>query len=216
MSNEAWDCLYLYFNQLEKVYASIVALQTDQQPTPLSEDEDNHCQEDASKMTSLAFLPLHEELISSIAFCHQNISAYLSENEWEYLQCALIFHCDETVLTQTLERKANIKTKKLQFKAKWPTLQKQLLECRDGGERFFSKLDELLTLSSEFPVAIETYYFCLKQGFKGQYLYQPERLEHYLKRCSKVMISNMTEQKSQATLRNKDHSKSEPKIGGMR
>ncbi|MFT6990066.1 MAG: hypothetical protein ACJASL_002044 [Paraglaciecola sp.] len=215
MSNAAWDCLYQYFNQVESVYANITALQTEQQTLALGENEDNHSSDEAADIPPLDFLPLNEALKSSITLCQQNMLTILTEKEWQYVQCALIFHCDETVLTQTLECRANVKTKSLKFKAKWPTLQKQLLECRNGGERFFIKLDELLTPSSELTVAIETYYFCLKQGFKGRYLQQPDILESYMQRCSKVMTSNIAEAKSQAILATQAHPKNEPKIGRL-
>jgi hypothetical protein len=216
MSNAAWDCLYLYFNQVESIYAQIIALQTEQQALPLVVNEDNNASEENVEAPPLDFLPLHEELKSSIALCQESMNSHVTEKEWGNLVCALIFHCDETVLTQTLECRANINAKGLKVKAMWPTLQKQLLECRNGGERFFIKLDELLMQPCDFPVAIETYYFCLKQGFKGRYLHQPEKLQSYLEKCSDVITQNLVRAKSQGILQTKRNPKSEPQISAIR
>jgi hypothetical protein len=215
MSNLAWDCLYLYFTQVESIYAKMIALQTEPSPSILLSSEDD------PEQMAVNFLTLHDELLANIALCEKSMQQHITEDEWQHILSPLVFHSDEIVLTGVLEPLKphpqdcpDTCIVSLQTKTQWPKLQKELLKCRNGGERFFTDLEQLLSQPSASAMAIQVYYFCLKQGFKGRYLNQPEALQVYLQRCTKAIKQNLTNPKQGSGSGTKQRQKSEPQIGG--
>ena len=183
MNTSAWDFLYLYFAAQELAYAKITALCESLQAIAI-DDED--IPPEGATITGVAkLLPIHQEMIENIQQCQQKLTALMTEKELTYLISALIFHCDERVLTTKIIYKLLLKNRFV-----WPCLQQQLVQCRNGGERFFNHLDELLLHPLAYPLALEVYYFCLKQGFRGCYFCDPEKIKRYLAHCARAIKQN--------------------------
>ena len=185
MNSEVWDYLYLYFMALEESYSKISSLYAN--PASTSSNEGAQALENSSAMKNTDLFPIYQEIEKNILECQQNIKSMVSEKELKYLICALIFHCDETVLTKKIADHS-IPVKNFE----WPSLQRKMINCRDGGERFFNYLDKLLQHSRDYKMAIEVYFFCLKRGFLGCYFNHPEQIQNYLNRCSEVIKRNAT------------------------
>jgi type IV/VI secretion system ImpK/VasF family protein len=52
---------------------------------------------------------------------------------------------------------------------RWEPMQGELYELRNGGEVFFQKLDYLLRQPDTHTLVLQAYYFCLLDGFCGQF-----------------------------------------------
>ncbi|MES2824661.1 MAG: DotU family type IV/VI secretion system protein [Pseudomonadota bacterium] len=176
MKSEAWDYLYLYFSALDEIFLQFVGPYENAQSKPIAGASKGH---DSSTGETLDLLPICEKIEENIKQCHSYIKPLITKKELKYLISALIFHCDETVVTKKLDRHC-IPKKSYQ----WPSIQKKIAHCQNGGERFFRYLDEMLLHSRNYSLAIEVYFFCLSQGFVGCYFDDPEKIKAYLKRCT--------------------------------
>ncbi|WP_133470991.1 DotU family type IV/VI secretion system protein [Paraglaciecola marina] len=206
MNHKAWDDLYLCLIQQQEVFEKI-ELET------LNLD---NLTEQAND-----FSPFITELETIFSACQTAISQHLDEAELTYVVEALIFQCDETILTQKLVTKTcesqHAETlNHLPFLpcSKWVTLQKHLLDCRTGGERFFENLEQILATENKYPFALEVYYFCLKQGFVGRYNQQSEPITEYMRHCTKA-ISQSTEVLKHPHIHLKQHERNEPLLRGQ-
>lgn len=183
MNNSAWDFLYLYFSAQELAYAKISALCESLQTIDI--DDEDILPEGATITGAAELSPIYQEMIKNIQQCQQKLASLIAEKEIAYLINALIFHCDERVLTTKIVNKLLLKNK-----FAWPCLQQKLVQCRNGGEFFFTHLDELLLHPDAYPLALEVYYFCLKQGFRGCYFRDPEKIKRYLAHCTRAIKQN--------------------------
>lgn len=55
----------------------------------------------------------------------------------------------------------------------WESLQSEFYGLDNGGERFYSVLDELMVRGEIHPIVLEIFYYCLNDGFEGQYAGEP-------------------------------------------
>jgi hypothetical protein len=183
MNTSAWDFLYLHFSAQELAYAKITAVCESLQAIDI---DNEYLPPEGATITGVAkLLPIYQEMIENIQQCQHNLTALMTEKELTYLISALIFHCDERVLTTKIIYKLLLKNRFV-----WPCLQQQLVQCRNGGERFFNHLDELILQPLAYPLALEVYYFCLKQGFRGCYFRDPEKIKRYLAHCTRAIKQN--------------------------
>ena len=67
---------------------------------------------------------------------------------------------------------------------RWEPLQSELYDVDNGGELFFSSVETLLGKDDTHPLVFELYYFCLLDGFVGQYDSQPGKLAEYRRRIA--------------------------------
>jgi len=115
----------------------------------------------------------------------------LTEMERFHVLIPLTLYTDELARTATQNRVDA-----------WPPLQRELLECDDGGVRFYKHLDGLLAKEETLPLIFEVFYLCLNGGFVGQYRNNPGKLEEYkqvlLERIPVVQPVEWTRQEEQA------------------
>lgn len=178
MSNKAWDCLYLYFSTQEQHYSKIRSLLALNQLADTTEA--NSPDQEQMKNKHKEMLSLYRDALDNIQQCRKNLALILSEKEIKFVIQALIFHVDENVLTIKMANKL------------WPGMQQELLQCRNGGEKFFINLNYLLKDSENHRMALEVYYFCLKQGFVGCYFNDPEKIKQYCVQCTRAIKRNAT------------------------
>lgn len=195
MSNKAWDCLYWYFSAQEQHYQTIksqiaVDQLADINAADINEAEiestSNHNKEPENSEHSDIF-SIYQTTLTNIQQCSKNLTEILPEQEVKLIMQALIFHVDETVLTINMASRLWQKKRFL-----WPGIQNELLLCRNGGEKFFINLNYLLKHSEDNRMALEVYYFCLKQGFKGCYFNDPEKIKRYCGQCTRAIKRNAT------------------------
>jgi type IV/VI secretion system ImpK/VasF family protein len=107
-----------------------------------------------------------------IARIHELRSALSVEPGFEQAVFALVLYFDERIMDQLPPYLA----------PSWPLLQDDLFRIKTGGSYFFDQID--LQLKGEPPpdLVLEVYYFCLANGFKGQYADDLAALEAYKQR----------------------------------
>lgn len=66
----------------------------------------------------------------------------------------------------------------------WTPLQIEFFDVDDGGELFFSTLDQVLRAEETLPLILEVYLYCLKDGFLGCYAGDLRKIEEYRERLS--------------------------------
>ncbi len=77
--------------------------------------------------------------------------------------------------------------------SRWEPLQGELFDEENGGETFFSILDDKLRQTETHPVVLEVFYFCLSDGFTGMFLGDPKKLEEYRVRLAERIPLKPTE-----------------------
>ena len=232
MNNQAWDHLYLYFSEIENIYDRLTSPELSDQVSLIINELNNTEDNGDLHQTELAYssielppecLEAHADLLDNIENCKEKLRPLIKEKELDYVTSALIFHCDETILTKTLNRlfaeidcscSKQAHAPMFMFKSKWPTLQMSMLQCRDGGERFFNSLDEISLAPTDYILAVEVYYFCLKQGFVGRYLDSQHTIDKYKAKLADVIAANQSKYIPPMTLDLGSTDKTEPTIGG--
>lgn len=95
-----------------------------------------------------------------------------SERDAYFVLFPLTAHCDELVKTLILDMS----------QLQWPPLQQELYQIADAGDLFFETLDNLLGRPETLPLVYEVYYFCLRDGFRGRHIGNPDKIEDYCRR----------------------------------
>ncbi len=108
-----------------------------------------------------------EKLKNTFAEC-------LNEREVYLTLFPLVLYFDEKVFLEF-----NVKNQ-----SDWPPLQKELYNTYNGGELFYSTLDDILQKSETISSIYELFYLCLKMGFKGKYGGQQNKVEEYMQRLA--------------------------------
>ncbi|MFO0587799.1 MAG: DotU family type IV/VI secretion system protein [Polyangiaceae bacterium] len=63
---------------------------------------------------------------------------------------------------------------------RWEPMQGELFEIKDGGIRFYTELERWQSRDYADPLIFEAYYFCLKDGYQGQYQRGSKRIADIL------------------------------------
>jgi type IV/VI secretion system ImpK/VasF family protein len=111
---------------------------------------------------------LRENVRRILAELRGKLSEVLSDHEVYYVLFPLVVYVDELVATAT--RGAVMR---------WERLQSELYEIENGGELFYQILDERLKQEETHPLVLESFYFCLLDGFTGMYLAGSRKIEEY-------------------------------------
>jgi type IV/VI secretion system ImpK/VasF family protein len=111
---------------------------------------------------------LRENVRRILAELRGKLSDVLSDHEVYYVLFPIVVYTDELVATAT--RGAVMR---------WERLQSELYEVENGGELFYQILDERLKQEETHPLVLESFYFCLLDGFTGMYLAGSRKIEEY-------------------------------------
>ncbi len=112
---------------------------------------------------------LHDDVHARVETLRAQLAA---EPGGEQAMLALVLYFDEYIMGQLPEFLAT----------SWPLLQTRLTRRNTGGSDFFWLIDRLLEAEGQPGFVLETYYFCLASGFRGQYAADPAALEGYRQR----------------------------------
>lgn len=99
-------------------------------------------------------------------------SVLAAEPGGEQAMLALVLYFDEHIMALLPEFLAT----------SWPLLQTRLTGRKTGGSDFFRLIDRLLESGPQPALVLEIYYFCLSNGFQGQYADDLAALEGYKQR----------------------------------
>jgi type IV/VI secretion system ImpK/VasF family protein len=92
------------------------------------------------------------------------LARYLGEQQAAHALVPLVIACDE---------RERLALGPLTKRWSLPSLQLELLEIEDGGDRFYEALDGHLEGSGTHVMVFELYLLCLKQGFEGRFAGRP-------------------------------------------
>jgi type IV/VI secretion system ImpK/VasF family protein len=111
---------------------------------------------------------LHDDVHARVEILRTQLAA---EPGGEQAMLALVLYFDERIMTWLPDWIAT----------SWPLLQTRLTGRNTGGVDFFRLIDRLLESESP-PLVLEVYYFCLANGFRGQFTTDLAALEGYRQR----------------------------------
>lgn len=112
---------------------------------------------------------LHDDVHARIDALRAQLAA---EPGGEQAMLALVLYFDEYIMGKLPEFLA----------PSWPLLQTRLTGRNTGGADFFRLIDRLLEADAQPGFVLEAYYFCLANGFRGQYATDLAALEGYKQR----------------------------------
>lgn len=111
---------------------------------------------------------LRAKLRKRFAWLKGELAEALSEHEVYYALFPLVVYCDELVASITRGQSL-----------RWEPLQSELYEVDNGGELFYTILDDRLRKDETHPIIFQVFYFCLTDGFLGMYQGDRRKLEEY-------------------------------------
>ncbi len=111
---------------------------------------------------------LRARLRKRFGWLKSKLGEALSEHEVYYALFPIVVYTDELVATVMPGQTS-----------RWESLQGELYDIDNGGELFYSILDERLRKEETPPVVFEVFYFCLSDGFLGMYAADRPKLEDY-------------------------------------
>lgn len=112
---------------------------------------------------------LHDDVHARVETLRAQLAA---EPGGEQAMLALVLYFDEYIMARLPEFLAT----------SWPLLQTRLTGRNTGGSDFFRLVDRLLDADPQPGFVLEAYYFCLVNGFRGQYTDNLAALEDYKQR----------------------------------
>lgn len=116
---------------------------------------------------------LRAELRKRLFWLKAKLSETLTEREVHFVLFPVVIFTDELVQS-AIEGATNL----------WKPFQMELYDIDSGGESFYSALEELLRKEETLPLIFEVFYFCLSDGFRGQYVNDPAKIEEYKSRLA--------------------------------
>ena len=167
----AWEHLAPYFTQLQATGPDA----TDADNTGMSDTPASKSVLDAST--------LHNTLHLKFIQCNQLLEQHLThKDQYSFCARAIIFHTDEYVLKRILANENSTTKKTL-----WPLLQKRIFNTSQGGELFYSILTHILASPDRYSFAVQVFYYCLQQGFKGRLWDLETERDNYIKKCESAI-----------------------------
>lgn len=94
------------------------------------------------------------------------LALVLTEHELHYVLLPLVIYIDELV-TSTTRGEAS----------RWEPLQSELYDVANGGELFYSLIEDHLRKSDTHPFVFQIFYFCLSDGFVGMAERDPRKID---------------------------------------
>jgi type VI protein secretion system component VasF len=111
---------------------------------------------------------LRARLRKRIGWLKGKLAEALTEHEVYYALFPIVVYVDElvaTVMPGVTQR--------------WEPLQGELYDVDNGGELFFSILDDRFRKEETPPVVFEIFYFCLNDGFFGMFAADRSKIDEY-------------------------------------
>lgn len=94
------------------------------------------------------------------------LALVLTEHELHYVLLPLVIYIDELVTSITRGEAS-----------RWEPLQSELYDVENGGELFYSLMEDHLRKSDTHPFVFQIFYFCLSDGFVGMAERDPRKIE---------------------------------------
>ena len=149
------------------------AVQASEERFPEARDlaADPAFQEKAGSRADL--VALRSEVRKRLVWLKSRLSEVLTEREVYYCLFPLVVYADELVYGVAQERAAT-----------YQPLQTELYEIDNGGELFYTIIEDLLRKDETIPIIFEVFFFCLNDGFIGMHESDPAKREEYKNRLA--------------------------------
>lgn len=116
---------------------------------------------------------LRAEIRQRLLWLKARLAESLTERESYYCLLPIVVYADELVFAATDQRRIS-----------YLPLQSELYNFDNGGEIFYTIIEDLLRKEDTLPLVFEIFYFCLNDGFVGQYDGNPHKREEYKNRLA--------------------------------
>lgn len=117
------------------------------------------------------FVKLRARVRQRLVWLKGQLSSTLPEHEVHYVLFPIVVHFDEQV--RLVSRGAT---------TRWEPLQSELYDVDNGGELFYTRLEERLVQEETPPIVFEVFYFCLSDGFQGMHQGDARKIAEYMAR----------------------------------
>ncbi|WP_437760858.1 DotU family type IV/VI secretion system protein [Sorangium sp. So ce1389] len=114
------------------------------------------------------FVKLRARVRQRLVWLKGQLSGTLPEHEVHYVLFPIVVHFDE--LVRLVSRGAT---------TRWEPLQSELYDVDNGGELFYTRLEERLNQEETPPIVFEVFYFCLSDGFQGMHQGDAKKIAEY-------------------------------------
>lgn len=114
------------------------------------------------------FVKLRARVRQRLVWLKGQLSSTLPEHEVHYVLFPIVVHFDE--LVRLVSRGAT---------TRWEPLQSELYDVDNGGELFYTRLEERLRQEETPPIVFEVFYFCLSDGFQGMHQGDARKIAEY-------------------------------------
>lgn len=136
----------------------------------------------------MALLDLHEHMRERLQTLRAELAGHADS---ERMMLILVFYFDERVMRQLPDS----------ARLRWIPLQREWLGSSHGGEKFYEILDKLLQDHKTRSIVFELFYYCLRNGFVGQYAGNPDAIETYKKYLvSRIDVPPVAERRADSTI----------------
>ena len=172
MKNKMWEAIYEIFKKLEKV------MNVEYQVVSVHKKKKGSMKVMKKGLETKETITVRSEIRNKLKFLNANLREYLTEREVYLVLFPIVVYFDEQIQTKLFK----------DAYTKWPSLQKELFEIEDGGEKFYEIIDDILRKPQTIQFIYEIFYFCLQDGFQGKYAENPLKINEYKEKL-KVKIS---------------------------
>lgn len=111
---------------------------------------------------------LRSRLRKRLTWLKSRLAEVLAEHEVYYALFPIVVYADERV--NGVSRGASMR---------WEALQSELYEIDNGGEAFYTILEDRLRQEETHPLVFEVFYYTLKDGFCGAYASDSRKIDEY-------------------------------------
>ena len=155
------------------------------------EDTDPRFARAAQLAKDLAFREAHPEgadlvelrarLRKRLTWLKARLAEALSDHDVYHALFPIVVYTDELVMGVTRGGAS-----------RWEPLQSELYDVANGGELFYSILEDRLREDETHPLIIEIFFFCLSDGFLGMFQSDPKKIDEYKARLAERIRLNPT------------------------
>ena len=126
---------------------------------------------------SLDIVKLRAELRDALRRMESRLGSELGKAHVQNILHPIVIHADEQLSVATLGRAEA-----------WAPLQLELFKHNNGGEIFYQLLDDLMKQPDTPNIVLASFYYCLRDGFRGETVDHPSRNDDYQQELSRRLV----------------------------
>lgn len=116
---------------------------------------------------------LRHRVRERLLWLKSQLAEIATEHDIYFVLLPLVIHIDERILIISHGSAA-----------RWEPLQSELYDIENGGELFYSTLEDRLRRAETSGIVFEVFHYCLSDGFQGMHLGEPRKVEEYKARLA--------------------------------